>query len=156
MVTLIHGWENGTFSWDHHSDLGRLLPARIREVDRPVTALLKDLKQRGLLKDTVVVWMSEMGRTPFNEGSGKVVGRNHNQYGMVSWLAGAGVNGGATACETDEFGLRAQGNGYRVWDVHATILHLLGLDHLRLTHLHEGRYKRLTDVGGSVIKELLV
>ncbi len=155
MVTLVHGWENGTFSWDHHSDLGRLLPARIREVDRPVTALLKDLKQRGLMKDTVVVWMSEMGRTPFNEGSGRVVGRNHNQYGMVTWFAGAGIKGGATASETDEFGLRAQGAGYRVWDIHATLLHLLGLDHLQLTHLHEGRFKRLTDVGGTVIKELI-
>ncbi len=154
MVTLVHGWENGTFSWDHHSDLGRLLPDRVREVDRPVTALLKDLKQRGLFKDTIVVWMSEMGRTPFNEGTGRV-GRNHNQYGMVSWFAGAGVKGGATASETDDFGLRSVGNGYRVWDIHATLLHLLGLDHLRLTHLHEGRYKRLTDVGGSVIKELL-
>ncbi len=155
VVTLIHGWENGTFSWDHHSDIGRLLPDRIREIDKPVSGLLKDLKSRGLFSNTLVVWMSEMGRTPFNEGAGRAQGRNHNQYGMVSWFAGAGVKRGSTGAFTDDFGLQARENGRHIRDIHATLLHLLGLDHLRLTHLHEGRYKRLTDVGGTVIKEIL-
>ena len=155
IVTLIHGWENGTFSWDHHSDLGRLLPARVKEIDKPVTGLLTDLKARGMFQNTLVVWMSEMGRTPFNEGAGKAIGRNHNQYGMVSWFAGAGIKPGINANESDDFGLHAEHNRHKVWDVHATLLHLLGLDHLRLTYLHEGRYKRLTDVGGAPIKELL-
>ena len=154
-VLLVHGWENGVYSWDHHSDLKTLLPARIGEVDKPVAGLLHDLRQRGLWNDTLVVWTSEMGRTPFNEGAGASLGRNHNQWGLVNWLAGGGVKAGATAGGTDDFGLRAAGNPIPIRDVHATILHLLGLEHTMLTHLHEGRFKRLTDTGGVVLREIL-
>ncbi|MBI3682896.1 MAG: DUF1501 domain-containing protein [Acidobacteria bacterium] len=154
-VLLVHGWENGIYSWDHHSDLNTLLPARVREVDQPVTALLKDLKQRGLWQDTLVVWTSEMGRTPFNEGAGAKVGRNHNQYGLVNWFAGGGVKAGSTAGGTDEFGLKAAGDPIPIRNVHATLLHLLGLDQMALTYLHEGRYKRLTDTGGVPLKDIL-
>ena len=132
-VLLLHGWENGQFSWDHHRELGTLLPARVGEVDRPVAGLLTDLKQRGLLEETLLVWTSEMGRTPFvqaNAAAQKYPGRNHNQWAMVSWLAGAGVQGGATAGATDEFGLRSAGPTLRIRDLHATILHLLGLDQM--------------------------
>ncbi|MBI3209686.1 MAG: DUF1501 domain-containing protein [Candidatus Solibacter usitatus] len=154
-VLLVHGWENGTFSWDHHSDIERLLPARINEIDRPVSALLTDLKQRGLFDDTVVVWTSEMGRTPFNEGSGRARGRNHNQWAMLSWMAGAGIAPGAHAGAMDDFGLKGADKQFHVRDLHATILHLLGLDQMALTYLHEGRNKRLTDTGGEVIREIL-
>ncbi len=138
---------------------------RIGEVDRPVGGLLKDLKQRGLLDQTLVSWTSEMGRLPIAEGAGMGalsskatvdlarVGRGHNQYGMTSWLAGGGVRGGATAGATDEFGLKGVGESLRVRDFHATVL--LGLDDNALTYLHQGRFKKLTDTGGRVIKEVL-
>ncbi len=154
-VLLVHGWENGIYSWDHHQDLENLLPARAVEVDRPVTALLRDLKRRGMWEDTLVVWVSEMGRTPFSEGGGKRLGRNHNQYAMLTWMAGAGIRAGATLNETDDFGVKAAGSPVTVRDVHATVLHLLGLEHTALTYLHEGRYKRLTDTGGEVLKGIL-
>jgi arylsulfatase A-like enzyme len=130
---------------------------RVREVDRPVAALIGDLKQRGLLDDTLVVWTSEMGRTPFAQGKGdrKRLGRNHNQYAMVSWLAGGGIRGGACAGETDEFGMKGVGDSLLVRDFHATVLHALGLNDAALTYLHQGRFKRLTDTGGRVIKDVL-
>jgi hypothetical protein len=155
-VLLIHGWENGAYSWDHHREIKEQLEPRIREVDRPVTGLLRDLKGRGLFDETLVVWTSEMGRTPFAEGNKERPGRNHNQWGLCSWFAGAGVRGGATAGRTDEFGLRAADEPIPIKDVHATVLHLMGLDQQALTYLHEGRYKRLTDTGGSVLKDILV
>jgi hypothetical protein len=151
-VLLVHGWENGAYSWDHHRDIKKLLPQRVREVDQPAAALLKDLKQRGMFNDTLVAWTSEMGRTPFAEGG---AGRNHNQWGLVNWLAGGGIRGGADFGGTDDFGLRAAGSPIPIRDVHATILQQLGLDNHALTYLHEGRYKRLTDTGGRVIKEIL-
>jgi hypothetical protein len=154
-VLLVHGWENGIYSWDHHLDLEGLLPARAAEVDQPVAALLRDLKQRGLWNDTLVVWVSEMGRTPFSEGGGKRLGRNHNQYGMVTWFAGGGVKAGADLNQSDEFGVKAEGRPVPIRDVHATILSLMGLDDSALTYLHEGRYKRLTDTGGTVLKGIL-
>jgi hypothetical protein len=154
-VLLVHGWENGAYSWDHHSDIKQFLPARIKEVDRPVAALVKDLKARGLLEDTLLVWTSDMGRAPMAEGTERP-GRNHNQYGLVSWLAGAGIRGGATAGATDDFGLRAAEEPIPLRDLHATILHLLGLDQAALTHLHEGRFKRLTDIGGKVLDKILI
>jgi uncharacterized protein (DUF1501 family) len=117
--------------------------------------LIQDLKQRGLWNDTLVVWTSEMGRTPFNEGAGAKAGRNHNQYGLVTWFGGGGIKPGSTAGETDDFGLKAAGHPIPIRDVHATLLHVLGLDNMMLTHLHEGRFKRLTDTGGSVLKEVL-
>lgn len=154
-VLLVHGWENGIYSWDHHLDLAGLLPQRIREVDQPVTALLRDLRQRGLLDETLVVWTSEMGRTPFSEAAGKQPGRNHNQHGLVIWFAGGGIKAGTAAGRTDDFGLRAADKPIPLRDVHATVLHLLGLDNMALTYLHEGRYKRLTDTGGRPIREIL-
>ena len=156
-VLLIHGYENGVQSWDQHNQLGEFLSQRVREVDRPVAGLVKDLKQRGMLNDTLVSWTSEMGRTPFAQGAGDIVklGRNHNQYGMVSWMAGGGIRGGATAGQTDEFGLKGIGESLRVRDFHATVLHSLGLNDAALTYLHQGRFKRLTETGGRVVKEIL-
>ena len=154
-VLLVHGWENGQFSWDHHKELEKLLPERVREIDKPVAGLLTDLEQRGLLEDTLVVWTSEMGRTPFVQGNAEYPGRNHNQWGMASWFAGAGVKAGATAGQTDDFGLRAAGETLQIRDLHATVLRLLGLDQMALTFLHQGRFKRLTDTGGRVLEEIL-
>lgn len=154
-VLLIHGWENGVYSWDHHSDLSNLLPQRVREVDQPVAGLLQDLKQRGLLDETLVMWTSEMGRTPFAESAKDNAGRNHNQYGLACWFAGGGVRGGATAGGTDEFGLKAAGEPIPIRDVHATMMQLLGLDNHALSYLNEGRYKRLTDTGGTPIAQIL-
>jgi hypothetical protein len=154
-VLLVHGWENGAYSWDHHREIKDQLLLRVPEVDQPVAALLKDLKSRGLLDETLVVWTSEMGRTPFAEDNREKPGRNHNQYGLVCWLAGGGIRGGADAGETDDFGLTAAGEPIAVRDLHATILHLLGLDDQALVYLHEGRYKRLTDTGGRVLQEIL-
>jgi uncharacterized protein (DUF1501 family) len=121
-------------------------------VDKPVAALLKDLRQRGLLDSTLVVWCSEFGRTPHSQG-GK--GRDHNPYGYTMWLAGGGVKGGMAYGETDEIGLYAMKQRVSVNDFHATILHLLGMDHEKLTYLHNGRAERLTDVAGRVIEPIL-
>jgi uncharacterized protein (DUF1501 family) len=121
-------------------------------VDRPVAALLQDLKRRGLLDSTLVVWASEFGRTPFSQG-GK--GRDHNPYGYTMWLAGGGVKGGQAVGATDEFGMKAVDRRMSVNDFHATILHLLGMDHEKLTFRHNSRDERLTDVAGSVVDEIL-
>ena len=153
-VLAIHGWENGALSWDLHRELKDRLEARVREVDQPVTALLKDLKQRGMLDETLVVWTSEMGRTPFAQGKERP-GRNHNQYGLVTWFAGAGVRAGATAGATDDFGVKAAGDPIPIKDVHATLLRLMGLDDKSLTWLNEGRFKRLTDTGGRILDEII-
>ena len=117
-------------------------------VDQPIAALLKDLKQRGLLKDTLVVWCSEFGRTPNSQGS---KGRDHNPLGYTMWFAGGGTKGGQSIGETDEFGLKAIKDRVSVNDFHATILHLLGLDHEQLTVRHNGRDERLTDVACEVV-----
>jgi uncharacterized protein (DUF1501 family) len=119
-------------------------------VDKPVAALLKDLKARGLLKDTLVVWCSEFGRTPNSQGS---AGRDHNPLGYTMWLAGGGAKGGTSVGTTDEFGLHAVKRPIPVHDFHATILHLLGLDHEQLTFFHHGRDERLTDIAGTVVTE---
>ena len=121
-------------------------------MDRPVAALLKDLKARGLLETTLVVWASEFGRTPMSQG-GK--GRDHNPYGYTMWLAGGGVKGGRSVGATDELGLRAVKERISVNDFHANLLNLLGLDHERLTFRHNGRDERLTDVAGRVVEEVL-
>jgi uncharacterized protein (DUF1501 family) len=134
--------------WDAHDDLNANHEKMCGHVDRPIAALLKDLKQSGLLDTTLVVWGSEFGRTPMSQG-GK--GRDHNSYGYTMWLAGGGVKGGQAVGATDEFGLRAVEERISVNDFHATILHLLGLDHERLTFLHSGRDERLTDVAGQPI-----
>jgi hypothetical protein len=138
--------------WDAHDDLNSNHEKMCGHVDQPIAALLKDLKSRGLLDSTLVVWASEFGRTPMSQG-GK--GRDHNPYGFTMWLAGGGVKGGQTIGTTDEFGLRAVSNRVSVNDFHATVLHLLGLDHERLTYRHNSRDERLTDVAGRVVEEVL-
>ncbi len=138
--------------WDAHDDINANHEKMCGHVDRPVAGLLKDLKSRGLLKDTLVVWASEFGRTPMSQG-GK--GRDHNPYGFTMWLAGGGVKGGQAIGETDEFGLYAVKDKISVNDFHATLLHLLGLDHEKLTHPHSGRDERLTDVAGKVVERVM-
>jgi len=153
---LIHGVEIGRYSWDDHGNVKERVPQHAVEVDKPIAALLKDLKARGLLQETLVVWASEMGRTPFiNELKSDKPGRDHNQYGLCMWMAGGDVKAGATAGATDEFGIRALHDPIPLRDVHATILNLLGLDDRRLTYLHAGRFRKLTDIGGSVLKEIV-
>lgn len=137
--------------WDAHSNIESNHGKWCRASDKPVAGLLSDLKSRGMLKDTLVVWGGEFGRTPFNE---KGNGRDHNPWGFTMWFAGGGVKGGQTIGTTDEIGLRAVERPCHVHDIHASILYSLGLDHLRLTYLHNGRAERPTIVGGSLIKEL--
>jgi len=153
-VKLLHG--AGGDRWDDHGNIGERIPVHCQEVDQPIAGLLTDLKSRGLLDSTLVVWASEMGRTPFdNNLTTDKPGRDHNQYGLLSWMAGGNVKAGATFGETDDFSVRAAGEEIPVRDLHATILHLMGLDQNRLTYLHAGRYKKLTDIGGRVIREVL-
>jgi Protein of unknown function (DUF1501) len=153
-VKVLHG--AGGDRWDDHGAIRDRLPVHCKEVDRPVAGLLKDLKSRGLLDQTLVVWASEMGRTPFdNNLTTDKPGRDHNQYGLVIWMAGGDVKPGVKFGETDDFSVRAAGEEIPVRDVHATLLHLMGLDQNRLTFLHAGRYKKLTDIGGRVIREIL-
>jgi hypothetical protein len=143
----------GVNRWDQHQDLkkGHALNARIS--DRPVAALLKDLKSRGLLDKTLVVWAGEFGRTPFAQGNND--GRDHHPHGFSIWMAGGGVKGGTIYGATDEFGYRAVENRLEIHDLHATMLHLLGLDHTKLTFRYSGRDFRLTDVHGRVVKEII-
>ena len=139
-----------SFKWDQHGNI-RQHEANARETDRPVAGLLADLKQRGLLKDTLVVWGGEFGRTPVSQGKD---GRDHNPQGFTMWLAGGGVKGGCVHGATDEFGYHAVKDKVHMHDLHATILWLLGLDHEKLTYRHAGRDFRLTDVYGRVVKDL--
>ncbi len=145
-------------NWDHHGgpgeELGRPLDNICREVDQPSAALVKDLKQRGLLNDTLVIWGGEFGRTPMGEPR-ETVGRNHHIDTSTMWLAGGGVQPGITIGENDELGFSPIADRVHVHDLQATILHLLGLDHLRLTFRYQGRDFRLTDVGGEVVRKLL-
>ena len=139
--------------WDQHSSLVDGHTKNARSVDKPVAALIKDLKQRGLLDDTLIVWCGEFGRTPFAQGTD---GRDHNPFGFSIWLAGGGIKGGVIHGATDDFGYRAIENKVEVHDLHATMLHLLGVDHTRQTFRFGGRDMRLTDVHGHVIHEILV
>ena len=144
----------GTSNWDGHKKLAEQYAKHGPVLDQPTAALLKDLKQRGLLKDTLVVWCTEFGRMPtFQKGAS---GRDHNPDGFTAWLAGAGVKRGHTYGATDPFGWKAERDVATVYDFHATILHLLGLNHERLTYYHNGLERRLTDVHGHVIKDVLV
>src|ERR1051325_1253922 len=138
--------------WDAPNDIEGNHGKWCRASDQPIAGLLADLKSRGMLKDTLVVWGGEFGRTPFNE---KGDGRDHNPWGFSMWMAGGGVKGGATIGATDELGLRAVERRAHVHDVHATILYLLGLDHVRVTYQHNGRAERPTITDGEVIRELL-
>jgi len=138
--------------WDTHSNHNKTVPKLCQDIDQPIAALLKDLKQRGLLEDTLIVWGGEFGRTPTSENGS---GRDHNHHGFTMWMAGGGVKGGMTYGETDDFGFKAVHDKMHVHDLHATILHLLGLDHERLTYRHSGRDYRLTDVFGQVVGKII-
>jgi hypothetical protein len=138
--------------WDAHGNIKENHDARCGETDAPIAGLLTDLKRRGLLETTLVVWGGEFGRMPVSEG-GK--GRDHNPHGFTAWMAGGGIKGGVSHGETDEIGYKAAVNPCSVHDLHATILHALGVDHKKLTFLHNGRRFRLTDVAGNVVKEVL-
>jgi hypothetical protein len=141
-------------NWDAHGDMMTHEPLA-RNVDRPIAALLRDLKQRGMLQDTLVVWTTEFGRTPFNN-TADAKGREHHSWAFTSWLAGGGVKPGVVYGSTDEIGLRADVNPVHVRDFHATILHLMGFDHTRLTYRHAGLDFRLTGVEEShVVKGIL-
>jgi hypothetical protein len=153
-VQLYSGGGHLEETWDAHESIEKNHGRHAAEVDQPIAALLSDLDQRGLLESTLVVWGGEFGRMPFSEGAG-APGRNHNPYGFSMWLAGAGVKGGLRYGETDEFGFEADKDRVHLHDLHATILHLMGLDHERLTYFHQGREESLTDVGGNVVTGVL-
>ena len=142
-----------SYKWDQHGNLKNALPRNAREVDQPIAALLKDLKSRGLLEDTLVLWGGEFGRTPVSQGGKN--GRDHNPQGYTMWLAGGGVQGGLQYGATDEYGYYAVKNKVHLHDLHATILHLLGLDHMKLTYRFAGRDFRLTDIAGEVVHEII-
>jgi arylsulfatase A-like enzyme len=142
--------------WDHHGGIQQALPASCSNIDQPVAALVKDLKQRGLLKDTLVVFGSEFGRTPFAQGTLKAgYGRDHHGGNFTWWMAGAGVKAGYTHGETDEFSYSVVKDPVHIHDFNATLMHLLGIDHERLTFKYQGRDFRLTDVHGNVVKQVV-
>jgi hypothetical protein len=153
-VQIYSGGMENERSWDGHRDLKGNHTQFALETDRPVAGLLSDLQQRGLLDSTLVIWAGEFGRLPVSQ-KGAQPGRDHNPHANTAWLAGGGVKGGVCYGATDEVGSRAAVNPVDTHDFHATILHLLGLDHERLTYLHNGRRFRLTDVAGRVIKDIL-
>jgi hypothetical protein len=153
-VQLYSGGGHLEETWDAHESIEKNHGRHGAEVDQPIAALLADLEQRGMLDETLIVWGGEFGRMPFSEGQ-NAPGRNHNPYGFSMWLAGGGVRGGMTWGETDEFGFEAVTDRVHLHDLHATILHLLGFDHTRLTWFHQGRDERLTDVFGNVVTGIL-
>ncbi len=153
-VQLYSGGGHLEDTWDAHESIEKNHGRHGAEVDQPIAALLTDLEERGLLDSTLVVWGGEFGRMPFSEGK-DAPGRNHNPYGYSMWFAGAGVKGGIRYGETDELGFQATTNPVHLHDLHATILHLMGLDHERLTYFHQGRQESLTDVGGRVVTGIL-
>jgi hypothetical protein len=152
-IQVNYGDDSANPAWDQHSNMPKHAEHALA-VDQPIAALLTDLEQRGLLEDTLVWWGGEFGRTPYAEKNG--TGRDHNPTGFTVWLAGGGIRGGITYGETDEFGHHAIADKVHMHDLHATILHQLGLDHERLTYRHAGRDYRLTDVHGRVVQGLLV
>jgi hypothetical protein len=160
-VRFVQVWHGAGQPWDSHDDLEIQHRRLAQQCDQAIGALLVDLKQRGLLDETLVIWGGEFGRTPSVElpkqgsNQGKVNGRDHNHYGFTMWLAGGGVKGGQAYGATDEFGFQAVENRVHIHDLHATILRLLGFDHERLTYRYAGRDFRLTDVHGRVVNELI-
>ncbi len=151
-IQVTYGDNTANPAWDQHSNLPKHAE-HAKAVDRPIAGLLQDLKERGLLEDTLVWWGGEFGRTPYAEKNG--TGRDHNPGGFTTWLAGGGVRGGFSYGETDELGHQSIGNMVHMHDLHATLLHLLGIDHERLTFRHAGRDYRMTDVYGKVIHEIM-
>lgn len=157
-VRYVQLWHGAGQPWDNHDNIEANHKRLAGELDRPIAALLTDLKRLGMFDDTLVIWGGEFGRTPSVElgGDGKSkLGRDHNHYGFSVWLAGGGVKGGTAYGSTDDFGFKATENPTSVHDLHATILHLLGFDHQRLTYRYAGRDFRLTDVSGSVVTDIL-
>ena len=153
-IQLYSGGGHLEETWDAHAGIESNHGQHAAEVDQPISALLTDLERRSLLDDTLVVWGGEFGRMPFSEGK-NAPGRNHNPYGFSMWLAGAKVKGGTKYGQTDEFGFAAVDNKIHLHDLHATILHIMGLDHELLTYFHQGRKESLTDVGGRIIHDVL-
>jgi hypothetical protein len=160
-VRFVQVWHGAGQPWDNHDDLEENHRKLAGECDQAIGALLTDLKEKGMLDDTLVIWGGEFGRTPTVElptpgaNAGKINGRDHNHYGFSMWLAGGGVRGGYVHGATDEFGFKAVADPVHIHDLHATLLHLLGFDHTKLTFRHAGRDFRLTDVYGNVVQELL-
>jgi hypothetical protein len=151
-VQLMHA------GWDQHRNLNTQLKIQCQDTDAPSAALIKDLKQRGLLEDTLIIWGGEFGRTPFLQGdiaNTKQWGRDHHPYAFTIWMAGGGVKPGMTHGESDEFGFNVARDGVHIHDLQATIMHLLGIDHERFTFRFQGRQFRLTDVHGEVVKPVL-
>ena len=160
-VRYVQVWHGAGQPWDNHDDLEKNHRRLAAQIDQAISALLTDLKRTGMLAETLVIWGGEFGRTPTVElpqagaNQGRINGRDHNHWGFTMWLAGGGVKGGQTYGETDEFGFRAVENSVHIHDLHATILHLLGFDHTRLTYRYAGRDFRLTDVHGEVVRDLI-
>ena len=152
-VRYVHIYYGAGQVWDDHKDIDKNLKQRCPDMDQASAALIRDLKQRGLLDETLVVWGGEFGRTPVSESG---TGRDHNPYGFTMWMAGGGVQGGIVHGATDDFGFKAVENRVSIHDLHATILNQLGIDHTRLTYRYAGRDFRLTDVHGEVVKDILV
>ena len=151
-VQVWSGPQGAVNNWDNHGNIPNELPPMAASVDQPIATLLRDLKSRGLLADTLVVWTTEFGRTPFAQGT---VGRDHNGGTFVTWLAGAGIKPGASVGQSDEWGYQAAEGKTYCYDLHATILHLMGIDHERLTFRHSGLDRRLTDVHGDVVRAIV-
>jgi arylsulfatase A-like enzyme len=157
-VRFVQLWHGASQPWDNHEEIEKNHRKLAKEIDQPIGALLKDLKQRGMLDDTLVIFGGEFGRTPtveLNDSGKEKMGRDHNPYGFSMWLAGGGVKGGTVYGATDEFGFKAIENKVHVHDLHATILALLGFDHEKFTYRYAGRDFRLTDVHGRVVRELI-
>ncbi len=151
-VQVWSGAGGASNNWDNHGNISTELPPIARQVDRPIAALLDDLKARGMFEDTLIIWTTEFGRMPFTQSK---TGRDHNGGTFVTWLAGAGIRGGTAFGESDPFGYQAAHDKTNCYDLHATVLHLMGIDHERLTVRHNGIDRRLTDVHGRVITEIL-
>jgi len=152
-VQVWSGTAGASGNWDNHSDISKELDFIATRTDKGVAALVKDLQARGMFEDTLVTWTTEFGRMPFSQGT---KGRDHNGGTFVTWLAGAGIKGGVSYGASDEFSMKAAVNRTYCYDLHATILHLLGIDHEKLTFRHDGTNRRLTDVHGEVIQQILV
>ena len=154
-VSHAHSLKFNNEQWDQHSHLEKGHSLNVGQIDKPITGLILDLKARGLLEDTLVLWGGEFGRTPTTQQGNGPVGRDHHPDGFTMWMAGAGVRGGFRYGRTDDFGYHAIENRCTIHDLHATILHLLGIDHKRLTFRHNGRDFRLTDVYGEIASDIL-
>lgn len=155
-VQIYSGGMENARSWDGHGDIKKNHSQFAGETDQPIAGLLADLEQRGLLEETLVIWGGEFGRLPVSQlSNGKPTGRDHNPHAGVYWMAGGGIKGGVSYGETDDVGLRAAVDVVDIHDIHATIMHQLGIDHKKLTYLHSGRRFRLTDVAGRVLEKII-